>query len=64
MFFIYLIELRRILHPLAGITYRLQASDIGIFEAYDDVLSLIKYIRGTRKNIDKSLVRYLNKLKE
>ena len=48
-----LIGLYRLLHPLAGITNRLQGRGVDIIEAYDDVSSVIKDIKSTRKNIDK-----------
>ena len=52
-FIISLIGLYRLLHPLAGITNRFQGHGVDIIEAYDDVSSLIKDIKSTRKNIDK-----------
>ena len=48
-----LIGLYRLLHPLAGITNRLQGRGVDIIEAYDDVSSVIKDIKSTMKNIDK-----------
>ena len=45
--------MHRLLHPLAGITNRLQGHVVDIIEAYDDVSSLIKDIKSARKNIDK-----------
>ena len=40
------------MHPLAGITNRLQGRGVDIIEAYNDVSSVIKDIKSTRKNID------------
>ena len=54
-FIICLIGLYRLLHQLAGITNCLQGRGVDIIEAYDDVLSVIKGIKSTRKNIDKEL---------
>ena len=47
------IGLYKLLHPLAGITNRLQGRGADIIETYNDVLSAIKDIKSTRKNIDK-----------
>ena len=52
-FIISLIGLHRLLHPLAGITNRFQGHGVDIIETYDDVSSVIKDIKSTRKNIDK-----------
>ena len=49
---LFLIGLYRLLHPLAGITNRLQGRGVDITEACDDVSSVIKDIKSTRKNID------------
>ena len=57
-----LIRLYRLLHPLTGITNRLQGRIVVIIEAYDDVPSVIKDIKSTRKNIDKEFSLILNKL--
>ena len=57
-----LIRLYRLLHPLTGITNRLQGRSVVIIEAYDDVPSVIKDIKSTRKNIDKEFSLILNKL--
>ena len=54
-FIICLIGLYRLLHQLAGITNCLQGRGVDIIEAYDDVSSVIKGIKSTRKNIDKEL---------
>ena len=52
-FIISLIGLYKLLHPLAGVTNCLhQGHDIDIIEAYDDVSSVVKDIKSTRKNID------------
>ena len=59
--FISLIALYRLLHPLAGITNRLQGRGVDIIEAYDDVSSVIKDIKNTRK---KEFSVILNKLNE
>ena len=48
-----LIRLYRLLHPLAGITNRLQEQGVDIIKAHDDVSSVIKDTKSTRKNIDK-----------
>ena len=50
-FIISLIRLYRFLHPLAGITNRLQGRGVYIIEAYDGVSSVIKDIKSTKKNI-------------
>ena len=47
-FIISLIGLYRLLLPLAGITNRLQGRGVDIFEAYDDVSSVIKDIKSTK----------------
>ena len=52
-FIISLIGLYRLLNTLAGTTDRLQGRGVDIIEAYDDVSSVIKDIKSTRKNIDK-----------
>ena len=52
-FILSLTGLYRLLHQLAGITNRLQGYGVDITEAYDDVSSVIKDTRSTRKNIDK-----------
>ena len=57
-----LIRLYRLLHPLTDITNRLQGRSVVIIEAYDDVSSVIKDIKSTRKNIDKEFSLILNKL--
>ena len=41
-----------IVHPLAGITNRLQGRGVDSIDVYDDV-SVIKDKKSTRKNIDK-----------
>ena len=52
-----LIGLYRLLHPLAGITNRLQGRGVDIIEAYDDVSSVIKDInRAQVRILIKSLV--------
>ena len=48
-----LIRLYRLLHPLAGITNRLQGRGVAIIKAHDDVSSVIKDTKSTMKNIDK-----------
>ena len=48
-----LIGLYRFLHPLAGITNCLQGRGVNIIKANDDVSSVIKDTKSTRKNIDK-----------
>ena len=56
-FIISLIRLYRLLHPLAGITNRLQGRGVDIIEAYDDVSSVIKDInRAQGRILIKSLV--------
>ena len=57
-----LIRLYRLLHPITDITNRLQGRSVVITEAYDDVSSVIKDIKSTRKNIDKEFSLILNKL--
>ena len=52
-FIISLIGLYRLLNTLAGTTDRLQGRGVDIIEAYDDVSSVTKDIKSTRKNIDK-----------
>ena len=52
-FIISLIGLHRLLYLLSGITNCLQRCGFNIIEAYDDVSSVIKDIKSTRKNIDK-----------
>ena len=47
------IRLCRLIHPLTGITNCLQGRSVDIIEAYDDVSSMTKDIKNTRKNIDK-----------
>ena len=42
-----------IVHPLADITNRLQGRGVDIIDVYDDVSSVIKDKKSTRKNIDK-----------
>ena len=42
-----------IIHPLGDITNRLQERGVDIIDVYDDVSSVIKDKKSTRKNIDK-----------
>ena len=55
-FIVSIIGLYSLLHPLAGITNRLQRRGVDITEVYDDVSSVIKDIKSTKKSTDKSLV--------
>ena len=48
------IGLCRLLHPLAGITKRLQGCGVDITEASDDVSSVMKDIKNTRENINEA----------